>query len=421
MKRISLSFMAVLFTSAMMAPAALAAYPGYGKRIDPSLSNSCRTCHVVYPKLRLYGKTVREIGYSVPLGEFDDPVLMKIYRNLPVAIRGKIDILDPDQGSPVSVNELQILSGGNAFNDRFSWWFHKHIMEGNEFVKLSSGTPHEAWMQFNGSKALHIRAGMFELPMWFSWSKTKVSELGYLYYTSTTNADNFGLIAAPQFGIQINGAFSLGSGDEDDWGEPDDANMEGYNYALSITNGETSFAGKVNTFFGRITRKRPESAIGLFALAAVQDIAMEADHMHSAEPMADPTSEIIYKLGLDGELYLRGDDATLYGSAAFGSDVERSFVGGFIGYDRLILPNLFLFARLDGVFFTPEEHVDDMDGMDHGADAAHVHGTVISDDASAVYLGAAYMVLGNIRLSAEYRYGIDGIDNRGLMQLQFAF
>ena len=138
MKRISLSFMAVLFTSAMMAPAALAAYPGYGKRIDPSLSNSCRTCHVVYPKLRLYGKTVREIGYNVPLGEFDDPVLTKIYRNLPMAIRGKIDILDPAQGSPVSVNELQILSGGNAFNDRFSWWFHKHIMEGNEFVKLSS-------------------------------------------------------------------------------------------------------------------------------------------------------------------------------------------------------------------------------------------------------------------------------------------
>ncbi len=426
-----LSLLALAFGVASLAPVVVEGYPGYGKKIGASLGNSCQTCHVVFPKLKLYGKTVREIGYSVPGTDFPAPTFWgKIYRSLPLGVRGKIDFNGADQESPVSLPALQLLSAGNMANDKISWWFHKHVVEDNEIVPLNSGMPHEFWVQFNQSDKLHIRAGMFELPMWFSWAKTKVSEVGYLYYGSSTNEGNFGLISAPQFGIQANGTFNIASNDEDDWGEPEDSNLEGYNYAISITNGETSWKRQINTFYGRITKKLPGAAVGIFSLTAIQKIAPEADHAHGAEEQAVETeSKLIYRMGLDGELNMRGDALSAYGSLAYGGDVDRNFVGGFVGVDYLISPKIFIFSRLDGVLFMgapPEEEHDmagmDMDmDMDHEEEAAHLHGDVISDDAAGLSVGLAYMIVGNIRLGAEYRYGVKGIANTGMIQLQFAF
>ena len=419
------------FTVVFMVTGTLEAYPGYGKKIDSSLGNSCQSCHVVFPKLKLYGRTIREFGYNVPGTEFPRPdMLTKIYRAVPIAVRGKINFFGTDQKSTVSMPALQLLSAGNVANNKVSWWFHKHLVEDNRSVPLNEGMPHESWLQINFSDKIHVRAGMFELPMWFSFAKTKVSEIGYLYYSTSTNEGNFGAIAAPQFGIQANGTFNIASNDEDDWGEPEDSNLEGYNYAISITNGETSWKRQINTFFGRITKKFPGAAVGIFSLTAIQKIAPEADHAHGAEEQAVETeSKLIYRMGLDGELNLRGDAFSAYGSLAYGGDVDRNFVGGFAGIDYLISPKIFIFSRLDGVLFTgapPEEEHDmagmDMDmDMDHEEEAAHLHGDVISDDAAGLSVGLAYMIVGNIRLGAEYRYGVKGIANTGMIQLQFAF
>lgn len=413
----------IIVAATILAPGTLHAYPGFGKKVDPSLRNSCSRCHVVFPKLRLYGRTTREIGYKVPTMDFPEPILMEMYRKLPLAVRGKVDIIDTELAGGARINELQLLSSGNVFGDKVSWWFHKHILEGNEFVPLSEGTPHEVWLQYNQSDKLHLRAGMFELPMWYSWSKTKISELGYLYYGTTTNEDDFGVIAAPQFGIQANGTFSLGSNDEDDWGDEDDSMLEGYNYAVSITNGETSFQGTANTFFGRITRKQPGYALGLFSMAARYEANADTDHAHGT-PDAAPEKAWIFRLGLDAQKYLRGDNLTLNGSIVYGQDAERNFIGGFGGYEQLLYEKLFIFGRLDAVFFTsaapPDEH-DDMD-MDMDDEDAHgAHGAIITDDAYAACFGMAYMFWGNVRLTGEYRYGFSGIDSKGLVQLQFAF
>ncbi|MCH7498285.1 MAG: hypothetical protein IH971_10595 [Candidatus Marinimicrobia bacterium] len=418
MKLIS-TLLGLFIAAAALAPVELAAYPGFGKKIDASLSNSCGKCHVVYPKLRAYGKTVREIGYNVPSGAFDDGGLKRLYRSLPLALRGKVDMFNAEKPAGVNLSELQLISGGNTLSNKLSWWFHKHVMEDNELVSLTTGMPHEAWLQFNASDAVHLRAGMFELPLWFSWSKTKVSELDYLYYTTTTNSDNFGLMAAPQFGLQAYGTFAFAAADEDDWGEVDDTNQEGYNYALSLTNGETAFTPAVNTFFGRITRKKPDYAVGLFMLAGIQAAPAEDDHGDDAMAHAEEQGGRYYRLGADGELYLRGDDATVYASAAYGQDVERAFVGGFVGYDQLVGRKIFLTARLDGVRFTAADEHAGMD-MTGEEDGAHIHGTVISDNALAACFGLYYLAMGNLRLGIDYRYGLTGIDNKSMLQLQFA-
>ena len=414
---------ALVLAAVILTPLGLAAYPGFGKKIEASLGESCSKCHVAYPKLRSYGETVRDIGYNVPSGEFEDRGLMHLYRRLPLALRGKVDFFSEDQAATASVGELQLISAGNALDNKLSWWFHKHVMENNELVPLNSGYPHEAWLQFNGSDLVHLRAGMFELPMWFSWSKTKASELDYLYYGTSTNPHKFGLLAAPQFGLQAYGSFSLGSGDVDDWGDEAESSLEGYHYALSLTNGETTFATGFNTFFGRITMKKPEFAVGLFTLAGTREVAAESDPMDGHEVHAEAQRQYYYRFGADGELTMRGDNANLYASVAYGQDFENDFVGGFIGYDHFPRQKLLLSARLDGVWFPGgihEEAGDDMDMADGDDEDAHAHGTVIADNASSLCVGLIYLLTGNVRAGFEYGYGISGIDSKVSLQLQFA-
>ena len=428
-------FAVILFAWGLLTPKRLEAYPGFGKKINPELSQSCMSCHVVYPKLRLYGKTIREIGYNVPVNESEEGGLKKLYRALPLALRAKVDITDDQIETGLNAKEIQLLSGGNAFNNRISWWFHKHIVEDNEFVSLTEGIPHESWLQYNQADALHVRMGMFELPLWFSPSKTKVSEIPYLYYGTTTNEGNLGLLSGPQFGIQANGHIGKGSAAEDEWGAKEDDNYaEGYNYAVSVTNGETSFEGDFNTIFGRITRKNPLYSIGIFALTGSGEVmGMEAmDHAdedhedHETEAAnQEVQKEVYYRIGTDMDLYLRGDDASLHGSFAYGKDFERNYLGGFVGYDHLIKRKLFLSLRYDAVRFTGDEHHQEDHQNDHemepdGHEAAHIHGEIISDNANSVSLGIHYLLYGNVRIGMDYRYGVDGVDSKGMLQLQFA-
>lgn len=264
---------------AALTPDGLSAYPGFGRKMNPSLTESCSTCHVVFPELKLYGRTIKENGYNVPVYEGDYGVVRRVYHEIPAALRGKVELAGSGTESGVTVKELQLLSAGNLWKNRISWWFHKHVMEDNGWVSLNEGVPHESWLQFNASDALHVRVGMFELPLWFSPSKTKLSEIEYLYYGAAANEDNAVTLFAPQFGIQANGHIGMPSDDIWDEGIGDDYST-GYNYAVSLTNGQSSFEPGLNSVFARITRKDPRYSAGVFVAGGWNREGAEGETAH---------------------------------------------------------------------------------------------------------------------------------------------
>lgn len=446
-------FTAVLF----LAPQKIDAYPGFGKKMVLDMKTSCQTCHVGFPKLNSYGERIKAMGYDVPEYEptedekHDMSAFFRAYRKAPVAIRVKSDAVNGDvRSGDVSdgLRAVQLLSAGNALNNKLSWWFHKHIVENNELVSLFEGAPHEAWLQYNRSDALRIRVGMFELPLWFSPSKTKLSELGYLYYGATTNDDNLGLLSAPQFGVQAYGHIAKKPSDEDDWwSEPAETDYtQGYNYAVSVTNGRNSFESNFSTVFGRITKKHPVLSTGLYALAGVKktEVAVDGvdeDHHgdesggHHDESDEDSGVEVkrdvYYRLGADLDMRWNGDRSNVYGSFVYGKDFDNTFVGGFLGYDQLVDKLLFT-LRWDMVGFLSNpatdhneedhggHHEDHGDEGDHHS-GGHMHGDLIQDDAIAYSFGAYYLIWQNVRVGGEYRLGRYGIDDKLIFGLQFAF
>ncbi len=435
------------------------AYPGFGKKINPSITKSCSQCHVAFPKLRLYGRTTREIGYQVPVTEADDGLIKSLFRSIPVGFRGKLDLADSDNGKS-KLSLVQIISSGTLLDNKLSWWYHKHLYDieddkdsklfnQDKLIPLNEGQPHEAWVQYNRSTALNVRAGMFELPFWFSPIKTKVGESDYLAYGSSGNPDMSGTLAAPQFGIALNGYLSKGSS-EDDWGdESEDNYAEGYNYAIAVTNGKPEFPQDsdmtFNTFFGRITKKNSTYATGLWALTGKAEFAQEDEHAgHDMENMEigeeNVDSKRYYRFGADIDLFIKGDNVNLFGSFVYGNDINRDFVGGLIGYDHLILPKLFGSVRWDGVFFingdAMTETVDTHGGDDHGEEdghadegGGHAHGAMIMDDANSISAGIFYLPLSNVRVGFEYVYqlngdigkDIHGKGGKGIFQIQFGF
>ncbi|MEE8436820.1 MAG: hypothetical protein V3S22_00645 [Candidatus Neomarinimicrobiota bacterium] len=459
-------FSRIIFILSVFAVQCIWAYPGFGKKINPSVTKSCSQCHVAFPKLRLYGRTIREIGYNVPVTEIEDEGLMKsIYRAIPIGIRGKLDLAGTDNGKSM-LSLVQILSSGTIFNNKVSWWYHKHLydIEGDKnsklfdrdkFVPFNEGQPHEIWVQYNYSTALNFRAGMFELPFWLSPVKTKLGESEFLCHGASGNPDMSGNLAVPQFGLALNGYLGKRVSD-DDWGdEPDENFVEGYNYAFTATNGKVGFprgfdflsdrnGSKMifDTFFGRITKKNAWYAAGIWALAGKAGTAAEDENGgHDMENMDSNTesmdTRMYYRLGTDIDIFLKGDDINLYGDFIYGNDIDRDFVGGMIGYDHLIYPKILGLVRWSGVFFINGEPPLDDDGENGhahksgidkeagtifeirgkaidtmaalaGDDGGHAHGAMIMDDANSISFGIYYMILANLRIGVDYVYQLNG-------------
>lgn len=252
-----------------------------------------------------------------------------------------------------------------------------------------------------------------------------------------------GTLASPQFGIALNGYLSKGIS-EDDWGESEDNYAEGYNYAITVTDGKAEFPQNsdvtLNTFYGRITKKEYSYAAGLWALTGKAEITHEDEHDDHVMKSVESSDENVdfqryYRLGADIDLFIRGDDVNLYSSFVYGNDINRDFVGGLIGYDHLILPKLFGFVRYDGVFFINGDTMEDLDdphdedGDDHGEEESggHAHGVMIMDDASSFSAGIYYLSFANVRIGFEYVYQFNGNigkdihdkGGKGIFQIQF--
>ena len=426
------------------------------------LVTGCNTCHVAFPKLNTYGRLVKNMGYELPeldLNELHEPALKKVTRYIPLAFRGVLDLAngDPnDLNAQLDVRALQMLSGGTAWGNRLSWWAHTHIVEEDEFVNPFTNTPHELWAQYNMSfeaerNRLSLRGGMSELPLWFAPSKTKLSEIPYAIYDAAVGESSF-TMSTPQYGFLVQGARL------DDLGNDLD-----FSYALTAVTGEQSFDSQRFTHvFSRFTKTISGANFGLFGYAGSQDFQVHqdehAEEEHAEEEHAEeehveethdelgaeePTSlsvhDRLYRVGFDidadiGRLNVFG--LGLYGrNSNPGPDQSlgsRSYYGGFVGANVSATERLILSARFDAVRFRDNEQPHDEHAEQepieeavpaHGDDlaAGHFHGEIVRSNTDALVFGLNYLLTWRIRLTTEYRKAFNGLEDKLIAGLQFAF
>ena len=427
------------------------------------LVTGCNTCHVAMPKLNTYGRLVKNMGYQLPeldLSQLHEPALKKVTRYIPLSFRGVLDLAngDPnDLNAQVDVRALQMLSGGTAWGNRLSWWAHTHIVEENEFVNPFTNTPHELWAQYNLSfgaeqNRLSFRGGMSELPLWFAPSKTKLSEIPYAIYDAAVGESVFTL-STPQYGLLVQGARL------DDLGNDLD-----FSYAVAAVTGEQSFDSQRFThMFSRFTKTISGANFGLFGYAGSQDFQVhqeehaEEEHAaeeHAAEEHAEEAHEDqgeeehgslsvrdrLYRVGFDidaniGRLNVFG--LGLYGrNSNPGPDQSlgsRSYYGGFVGADFSVTERLILSTRFDAVRFRdneqphdehaePEHQEEAAPAHDDDLEAGHGgHGEIVRSNTDALVFGLNYLLAWQVRLTTEYRKAFNGLEDKLIVGLQFAF
>ena len=426
------------------------------------LVTGCNTCHVAFPKLNTYGRLVKNMGYQLPeldLSQLHEPALKKVTRYIPLAFRGVLDLAngDPnDLNAQFGVRALQMLSGGTAWGNRLSWWAHTHIVEEDEFVNPFTNMPHELWAQYNlafGAERnrLSLRGGMSELPLWFAPSKTKLSEIPYAIYDAAVGESSF-TMSTPQYGFLVQGARL------DDLGNDLD-----FSYAVAAVTGEQSFDSQRFThLFSRFTKKISGTNFGLFGYAGSQNFEVHqdeqaeevhaeevhADEVHADETLEEPGEEEhaspsvrdgFYRVGFDidaniGRLNVFG--LGLYGrNSNPGPDQSlgsRSYYGGFVGADFSVTERLILSARYDAVRFRNNEQPHDEHAEQeqqeeaapaHGDDleASHLHGEIVRSNTDALVFGLNYLLTWQVRLTTEYRKAFNGLEDKLIVGLQFAF
>jgi hypothetical protein len=268
------------------------AYPWFARR----LVDNCNKCHDAFPKNNDYGWYVKASGYELPEISYDgleESPVRRFLRYFPVAARFEVDAVnsDPaDMKGDLNVRELQLISGGSILDNKVSWWFHKHIVEGNDFVSLTDGTPHEMWGQYNlrfgksDATRVSLRYGMSELPLRFSPSKTNIIENSYAIYNAALGENSFRL-SLPQYGAYLQ-ATRLGG---------ENTNEVRSNLSLGFVNGTADFSSHDFTqLFGRVSTRVSKVMVGAFTYVGSTGIPMPAaDHTEvpAEEGHADEHSE----------------------------------------------------------------------------------------------------------------------------------
>lgn len=423
----------------------LYAYPWFARR----LVDNCNKCHVSFPKTNDYGWYVKSTGYELPKISYNglaESPIKRAFRYLPVAVRFKLDAFNSapsDLKGDLTFREIQLISGGSIFNNKVSWWFHKHMVEDNNAVNLFDGTPHEMWAQYNVKfgqsyvNRLGLRYGMSELPLRFSPSKTKVSEIGYAIYNATLGENSF-TFSNPQYGIGLKG-LRLGG---------DNFNEVKSTFDLALVNGQGDFSThKFNQVFGRIGTTIANTMVGAFTYVGSQNLPMlMEEHTEEGEAPADEHTEELmtvdnnfYRLGFDFDMNIT-PMFNIYGLALYGRDSNPlglqvansgNYYGGFIGMDYCPNERLMFQWRFDVVRFGSlpavehHEHNEEM-AMDEGHDSGghgHMHGELVTSNTDAMVFGFQFLPLPNfyqLRLTTEYRVGLRGQNDLLLAGFQFA-
>ncbi|NIR52586.1 hypothetical protein GWO43_28760 [candidate division KSB1 bacterium] len=459
----------VLGLFALYASNDVQAYPWFARR----LVDNCNKCHVSFPKTNDYGEYVKYTGYELPQMDYtglEESPLKHFLRYVPVAMRFKMDAINSEPSNAegdLNFREIQLISGGSILDNKISWWFHKHVVEDNTAVNLFDGTPHEMWAQYNlqfGKSDVNrvgVRYGMAELPLKFSPSKTKVSEVGYAIYNAILGNNTFTL-STPQYGVAVNGLRLGGDG----------FNEVQSTLSLAVVNGTGDFSSyDFNQIFGRVGTEVANTMIGAFTYVGSQEVplTMETDeHAEEDEHVADEHTDEhadehvdepltadnnVFRLGFDFDMDIT-PMFNVYGLGLYGRDGNPlglqladsgNFYGGFFGMDYCPSERLMFSWRFDAVRFSglpaaehdehaEEEHaeheeeapVDEHEAEvvdDHGTGNVHIHGDLISTDTDAMIFGFQYLLpIPNyqLRLTTEYRIGIRGQSDLIISGLQFA-
>ncbi len=436
--------LAILFTGLLVLHSAsdVAAYPWFARR----LVDNCNKCHVSFPKTNDYGWYVKSTGYELPKIDYtglqESPV-KRFFRYLPVAVRFKLDAVNSspsDMEGDINIRTAQLISGGSILGNRVSWWFHKHIIENNEFEKLFSGTPHEMWAQYNlrfsknDRTRVSLRYGMSELPLHFSPAKTKLSEIEYAIYNAMVGENSL-MLSTPQYGVTLKGVRLGGP----------NANEVKSTFDLAFVNGLGDFSSsKFTQVFGRIGTRFKNTMVGAFTYVGSQDLAMAHDHTEEpgGEPAGDHTDEVMtagnnfYRIGMDFDVNVT-PLFNIYALAMYGRDsnplaletaTSGNYYGGFVGLDYCPTEKLMFSWRYDAIRFSDlpaVEHAEaDMGGDHQEGGHGHMHGDMVTTNTDAMILGLQWLPIPSIyqvRLTAEYRLGFRGVSDKLIAGVQFAF
>ncbi len=424
-------------------------YPWFARR----LVDNCNKCHVAFPKTNDYGQYVKTTGYELPEISYEgleESPIRRFLRYFPLAARFEVDAINSDPADvkgDLTFREIQIISGGSILNNKVSWWFHKHVVQNNDYVSLFDGTPHEMWGQYNlkfsknDVTRVSLRYGMSELPLAFSPSKTMLSEIPYAIYNAALGANNFTL-STPEYGFAV---FATKMGG-------DNYNQVKANAQLAVVNGKAEFSNGFSNIFGRVSVPIGRASLGTFAYFGSNDLPMAMEHHDDemGEENEDSMDEMMmgnnfHRLGLDFTCSIT-PNANLYALALYGRDSNpqafaesRSgrFFGGFAGLDYFLNERLMLQFRYDGVRFdgpTVEQHddeigegheasMDDMD-MDHEGEGGHMHGARVTADMDDIVLGLHFIPFKQferLKLVTEYKFGLKGTGDLLMSGFHLAF
>ncbi|MFQ5637568.1 MAG: hypothetical protein ACE5IR_06185 [bacterium] len=432
----------------------VSAYPWFARR----LVDNCNKCHVSFPKTNDYGWYVKATGYELPEMDYtglEESPVKRFLRYLPMAVRFKVDAMNSNPSEmegDLNIRAAQLISGGSILNNRVSWWFHKHLMENNEFEKLFSGVPHEMWGQYNfrfgksDATRVSVRYGMSELPLRFSPSKTDISEVGYAIYNAMLG-ENAIMLGMPQYGAVLKGV-KLGG---------DSYNQVRSTFDLALVNGTGDFSSYDFTqVFARVGTTVGSTMFGAFTYLGSKDLPMsmqmdghadEGDH-HAEEgdmPADEHTDAVMtvgnnyLRVGLDFDLNVT-PMFNIYGLGLYGRDsnplglemgASGHYYGGFLGMDYSPTERFMITWRYDAVRFgnlpamAHDEHADEGDAHsdEHAGGGGHMHGEMVTSNADAMVFGANFLLpLPNyqVRLTSEYLLGFRGLSDKLIIGLQFA-
>ncbi|MFQ5707847.1 MAG: hypothetical protein ACE5HO_10385 [bacterium] len=422
------------------------AYPWFARR----LVDSCNKCHVSFPKTNDYGWYVKSTGYELPKMDYtglEESPVKRFFRYFPVAVRFKVDAINSNPShmeGDVNIRTAQLISGGSIWGNRISWWFHKHMIENNEFEKLFGGTPHEMWGQYNlhfgrsNVNRLSLRYGMSEMPLRFSPAKTKLSEMEYAIYNAMPGENSI-MLSMPQYGITLK-ALRLGG---------DNYNEVRTTFDLAFVNGTGDFSSsKFNQVFGRIGTSLANTMVGAFTYVGSQNLAM-AVHDHADEVATGPdggradalmtVDNNFFRIGLDFDSNI-STLFNVYGLVLYGRDSNPlalqtaaigRYYGGFLGVDYVPSEKVMFSWRFDAVRFNDlpaaghDEHAGgEMDMHSVAGGHGHMHGEMVTSNTDAMVFGTQFLPLPNIyqvRLTAEYRLAMRGQSDKLIAGVQFAF
>jgi len=252
-------------------------------------------------------------------------------------------------------------------------------------------------------------------------------------------------MSTPQYGFLVQGVRL------DDLGNDLD-----FSYAVTGEQGLDS--QRFTHVFSRFTKKISGTNSGLFGYAGSQNFQVHQDEHAEEEQAEEGNAEEAHEghgkeehvsLSVHDGLHRVGFDIdanigrlNVFGLGLYGRNSNpgpdpglgsRSYYGGFVGADFSVTERLILSTRFDAVRFRDHElahdehaeqenHEEAAPAHDDDLAAGHGgHGEIVRSNTDALVVGLNYLLTWQVRLTTEYRKAFNGLEDKLIAGLQFAF